>query len=531
MLSKRIVKRTFSLCKDLIPRYQRMCQNPMKTETWKALPVILNISLFTALLIIGWKSIDHQHVLSCSGNVKNPVLNQRWYGLEFIENSIVLKQRNRYQQMIQILVGAEKLKTAAPTPYALLLIILIGTCAMCKASCEEQFVSFSGTGGEELKKIFITLLVICYLSQVTACDRREYKHNGVCCSLCVAGSVVAKHCTVDTGTGCNPCTAGEFIEHPNGLEKCFKCKKCDQDLGLQIKEECTYKRDAKCEPRTGYYCIENCQMANKHTTCPAGHGVKEKGTPLKDTVCEKCPVGTFSGRDSSTEACLNWTVCEKLHRQLFEPGSSEADVKCAEANNNLRIIIPVIAIAVIIFILIGAVVFWRYPELRPRFKKRRENGIGRGDKPSPAGTNSNVNDSESISMLLRNNEQPECKVVEIGRGGKPSPAGTNSNVNDSESTSMPLRNNEQPECKVVEIGRGDNPSPAGTNINVNDSESTSMPLRTNEQPECKVVEIGRGDNPSPAGTNINVNDSESTSMPLRTNEQPECKVVEMTKNS
>ncbi|XP_032903877.1 tumor necrosis factor receptor superfamily member 5-like isoform X1 [Amblyraja radiata] len=383
------------------PQYQRMCENPKRIEKWKALPVILNVSLFTVFLIIGWKSIDHhQHVLSCSANDKNPVLNSRWHGLEFIENSIILKQRNRYQQMIQISVGVEKLKTAAPTPYVLLLIILIGTCTMCKASCEDQFLSFSGTGGEQLKKIFFVLFLICHLSQVTACDRGEYEHGGTCCSLCAAGTVVAQHCTVLSGTVCNPCTAGEYIEHPNGLEKCFKCKTCDGDLGLQIKEECTYIRNTKCEPKKGYYCIENCQMANKHTTCPAGQGVKEKGTPVKDTVCEKCPVGTFSGSDSSTEACKNWTVCEKLNLQLDKPGSSEADVKCAE-NYNLRLIIPVIAIVVIVLIL--TVVFWKHPEYIPRFTKRRENGIGKGDRPSPAGNNINVRPSDSTTIPLINN--------------------------------------------------------------------------------------------------------------------------------
>ncbi|XP_032903885.1 tumor necrosis factor receptor superfamily member 5-like [Amblyraja radiata] len=256
-----------------------------------------------------------------------------------------------------------------------------------------------------MKKIYFILLLICQLSQVTACNRRKYKHNGVCCSLCSAGSMVAKHCTVRTVTACKPCAAGEYIDLPNGFEKCFECETCDQDLGLQIKEECTYIRNTKCEPRKGYYCIENCQMANKHKTCPPGQGVKEKGTPVKDTVCEKCPVGTISGSDSSTEACKNWTVCEKLNLQQVEKGTSEADVKCAE-NSNLKVIIPVIAIVVIVLILIVAVGFWKYRGLRSCFIKIQENGIGWGDKPSPAGNNINGNESESISMPLRSNEQP-----------------------------------------------------------------------------------------------------------------------------
>ncbi|XP_078281149.1 uncharacterized protein LOC144607896 [Rhinoraja longicauda] len=434
-------------------------------------------------------------------------------------------------------------------------------------------------------QIFFNLLLICQLSQVTACDKGEYKHNGTCCPLCSAGDAVAEHCTVDSGIRCSRCPLGEYIEHPNGLEKCFKCKTCDDGSGLQIEQECTPTRNTICKPKKGYYCKEtncamakmhstcpaghgvkekgtqlndtvcemcpagtfssnnssteacmnctafqkktrecgsglqieqectptrntickpkkgyycketncamakmhstcpaghgvkekgtqlndtmcemcpagtfssnnssteacmnctafqkktrecgsglqieqectptrntickpkkgyycketNCAMAKMHSTCPAGHGVKEKGTQLNDTMCEMCPAGTFSSNNSSTEACMNCTACDKVHRQLLEPGSSEADVKFAKANNNSRIIIPFIVVPVIIFILIGAVVFWRYPKLRPRFKKRRENGIGRGGKPSPAGNHINVNDSESTSMPLRSNEQP-----------------------------------------------------------------------------------------------------------------------------
>ncbi|XP_078281148.1 uncharacterized protein LOC144607895 [Rhinoraja longicauda] len=267
--------------------------------------------------------------------------------------------------------GEELIK--APTSFKMTIIVPVPKNS--KIECLDNYypVALTFTIMKFFKsQIFFILLLICQLSQVTACDTDKYEHDGVCCSSCLTR------------------------------------------LGLQIKQNCTETNDTICKPRKGHYCVgTNCQMAKKHTSCPAGQGVKKKGTQLNDTVCEMCPAGMFSRNKSSTEACMNWTVCEKLHRQLFEPGSSEADVKCAEANNNLRIIIPVIAIAVIIFILIGAVVFWRYPKLRPCFKKRRKNGIGWGDNPSPAGNHINVNDSESTSMPLRSKEQPECKVVEM----------------------------------------------------------------------------------------------------------------------
>ncbi|XP_032903879.1 tumor necrosis factor receptor superfamily member 14-like isoform X1 [Amblyraja radiata] len=330
-----------------------MFENSMKTEKWKQLPVILNISLFTALLITGWKSIDHQHVLSCSANVQN----RRWHALEFIDNSIMLKQRNRYQQMIHISIGAKKLKTAAPTPYVLLLIILIGICTRCKNSCEEKSLLFSGAGGEDLKKIFFILFLLCQLSQVTTCKINEYDHNGVCCALCAAGTIVAKHCTGNTGTSCTSCPNGRYIGQANGLQRCFGCLVCYADMGFKVKQKCTKTHNSKCGPTDGYYCNKNCQRVNKHTSCPPGHGVKVKGTESTDSTCEECQKGTFSSSDSSTEECKKWTTCVKPTHEPSVPGSNVADVKCggeskptvAAASNNIRLFVPLICITTIRF--------------------------------------------------------------------------------------------------------------------------------------------------------------------------------------
>ncbi|XP_072888582.1 tumor necrosis factor receptor superfamily member 14-like isoform X3 [Hemitrygon akajei] len=163
-----------------------------------------------------------------------------------------------------------------------------------------------------------------------------------------------------TGTTCNPCTSGEYMEHPNGLEKCFKCKICDAELGLQVKQNCTYTHNTICKPREGYYCIDSCQMARKHTACSPGEGVKKKGTPFNDTVCEKCPHGTFSSEASTTEECKNWTVCETLKLKQVEPGSAEADVKCKAERNGIVTVHVVVTIALVgIFLGIVAYVLWR----------------------------------------------------------------------------------------------------------------------------------------------------------------------------
>ncbi|XP_078281860.1 tumor necrosis factor receptor superfamily member 5-like isoform X2 [Rhinoraja longicauda] len=168
-----------------------------------------------------------------------------------------------------------------------------------------------------LAQIFFILFLLCQLSQVTACDKEKYEYNGVCCSLCRPGTVVAKHCTVNTGTVCTPCANGRFISQPNGIQRCFSCMKCYADLGIQIKRQCTKTRNSVCGPLDGYYCIENCRMAHKHTSCPPGSGAKVKGTELKDSICEKCQKGMFSSSSSPTEECKNWTIRKSGPDQIW----------------------------------------------------------------------------------------------------------------------------------------------------------------------------------------------------------------------
>ncbi|XP_059808209.1 tumor necrosis factor receptor superfamily member 14-like [Hypanus sabinus] len=327
---------------------------PMKTENWKSLPVIPDVSLLTALLITVWTVIGCDLALIFTGNHWDHVSSRRWHGLESIDKSTVLSKRNGYEQMVQIPAGVENLHLVAPTLQALLLIVSIVTYITYQVNSEKYRFIFSATKYEEFIKISFLLFLISQIPVTTACDPGEYDNNGVCCSLCSPGTRVSKHCTLMTGTTCNPCTNGEYMEHPNGLEKCFKCKICDAELGLQVKQGCAYTRNTICEPREGYYCVDGCQIARKYTACPPGEGVKEKGTPFKDTVCEKCPDGTFSSEASTTEECKSWTVCEMPKFKQVEPGSAETDRKCEKVSVSNRIVF--VSVAVVILLVIPGIV-------------------------------------------------------------------------------------------------------------------------------------------------------------------------------
>ncbi|XP_048417461.1 tumor necrosis factor receptor superfamily member 5-like isoform X6 [Stegostoma tigrinum] len=139
---------------------------------------------------------------------------------------------------------------------------------------------------------------------------------------------------------------------------CFEeCEKSYSEMGLQIKQPCSYTRNTECKPRNGHYCKDkNCQMAFIHKTCPPGEGVKEKGTQFKDTVCEVCADGTYSSNDSSTEPCVKWTKCEERNQKLVNQGTSKSDAVCKDESN--PIVIPLVVAFVIIVVLVGIAIFY-----------------------------------------------------------------------------------------------------------------------------------------------------------------------------
>ncbi|XP_041063388.1 tumor necrosis factor receptor superfamily member 16-like [Carcharodon carcharias] len=117
-------------------------------------------------------------------------------------------------------------------------------------------------------EICCILLLIFNLRLATSCGSGEYSFQALCCPVCRAGACVSKHCTSSTSTICVPCACGAFIDQPNGLEKCFKCKYCNPELGLHTLRECTETQDTVCDCKEGYTCLvktkDGCHMCTKY---------------------------------------------------------------------------------------------------------------------------------------------------------------------------------------------------------------------------------------------------------------------------
>nr|XP_014344405.1 PREDICTED: tumor necrosis factor receptor superfamily member 14 isoform X2 [Latimeria chalumnae] len=165
----------------------------------------------------------------------------------------------------------------------------------------------------KLHVVLILWVAVCELELKVAasCALGEYwSKNGNCCPLCPPGSRVYRHCTPESTTTCIPCTNGTYLAHPNKLLKCLRCDICDPDMGLSIDQECTYTKNTQCSCKKGYYCVglrgNGCGACRKHTICKPGEKVKVEGSDRGDTVCERCPDGTFSETEMS-QTCSPWT--------------------------------------------------------------------------------------------------------------------------------------------------------------------------------------------------------------------------------
>ncbi|XP_006817790.1 uncharacterized protein LOC102801757 [Saccoglossus kowalevskii] len=71
------------------------------------------------------------------------------------------------------------------------------------------------------------------------------------------------------------------------------------------------------------------QMCQKCSKCPPGSGVSVECQGSRDTVCERCPEGTYSGTWSATRICLPCTMCSP-HQRTIRECTSTRNAKCVK---------------------------------------------------------------------------------------------------------------------------------------------------------------------------------------------------------
>uniref|UniRef100_A0A3P8T7E5 TNF receptor superfamily member 11b n=1 Tax=Amphiprion percula TaxID=161767 RepID=A0A3P8T7E5_AMPPE len=147
------------------------------------------------------------------------------------------------------------------------------------------------------------------------------------CDQCPPGTAVKHHCTADTPTECQPCPERHFAEHWHWGDSCQYCTSVCKENQL-VKQQCNSTHDQLCECAAGFHLVVEFCIA--HSTCPPGYGVTAAGTPVSNTVCERCPDGHFSAGGSSTEPCQPHRNCSDLGLKTLRWGTSTSDSLCGK---------------------------------------------------------------------------------------------------------------------------------------------------------------------------------------------------------
>ncbi|KAI1236346.1 Tumor necrosis factor receptor superfamily member 6, partial [Lamprotornis superbus] len=118
------------------------------------------------------------------------------------------------------------------------------------------------------------------------CNKDEYQFDAQCCKKCRSGFVKNVSCPTDIIKHCVPCEKGkEFMDHPNELDKCRRCKFCDSTFGWEVVKNCTPEKDTQCACAKNHYCSSvQCDHCHQCTTCESGV-IEKQCTSSSDTVC------------------------------------------------------------------------------------------------------------------------------------------------------------------------------------------------------------------------------------------------------
>ncbi|XP_041655281.1 tumor necrosis factor receptor superfamily member 14-like [Cheilinus undulatus] len=251
----------------------------------------------------------------------------------------------------------------------------------------------------------LILMMNIHIGLPITCHRTEYLFGSECCPMCPVGNRVKTDCEEDKSTSCQPCTEGTFMNKLNGLKQCFPCTECLRDSGLRIKSVCTKASDTVCEPLEGFYCIESaeegCSQAKKHKNCKAGEYIRERGTPVLDTLCSACSAGTFS--NGTLTSCQQHRQCESDNLVQLKPGTESKDAECGERQSDMTAVIVPVAVIGSLAVL-GMVVFIFRKKIKDllNIEKKGTAENGKLDKKKPKERqNSSIPEEQVMMDIVR----------------------------------------------------------------------------------------------------------------------------------
>ncbi|XP_060604261.1 tumor necrosis factor receptor superfamily member 5-like [Ruditapes philippinarum] len=204
------------------------------------------------------------------------------------------------------------------------------------------------------------------------CGETYLAKNGHRCYPCSAGYYKVSDCVKDgEQSRCKPCGYGEYLPTCDNSTQCNPCDLFCHGGQVQIKA-CTPTSNLKCQCKGGYYWKPDPdRICLRHRKCNPGEGLKTKGTPYEDTICEPCKNGTSYSSLTSYNKCTPCSVCNITQRSCNSihdtvcGSKAKGTTNTPEADSGKSWVIPV-AVVVGVFFFVVVVVFLCIRHVRRR---------------------------------------------------------------------------------------------------------------------------------------------------------------------
>ncbi|XP_034733185.1 tumor necrosis factor receptor superfamily member 5 isoform X1 [Etheostoma cragini] len=198
----------------------------------------------------------------------------------------------------------------------------------------------------------LLLLLLGFVAMTTAqpqCDPlTEHELHGQCCKMCGPGTRMLSSSLPSScqDPQCVECGDNEYQEQYTKETKCQRQPYCDPHKNFQTVVHKSKEKQSPCVCKEGFHCSsKECITCVPHTLCKPGYGVQNIATHMKDTVCQKCPEGTFSNDSSWHGVCMEWTVCESGYH-IRQSGTDVSDNICEETSRRHIVLFVVVALVV-----------------------------------------------------------------------------------------------------------------------------------------------------------------------------------------
>ncbi|XP_070695669.1 tumor necrosis factor receptor superfamily member 5 isoform X2 [Pempheris klunzingeri] len=180
----------------------------------------------------------------------------------------------------------------------------------------------------------------------------QYEQNGQCCKMCEPGTRMHLPLSTCQEPHCIQCGWDEYQDKYTTEPKCERQKYCDPKGNFEVDVSVTPKKRRACRCELGFHCSsEACLTCVQHRVCERGYGAQSKGNQTHDTVCQRCPPGTFSDEISWDSDCEKWNECETgFHTK--EAGTDTSDYVCEKDSRVRVMVICVVSVGIVFIILI-----------------------------------------------------------------------------------------------------------------------------------------------------------------------------------